>query len=242
MTSIADVLGGRYRLVRLLGRGGMSDVYEAVDERDGTSVALKIVRSGDPEFVRRLTLEAQALERFEHPGLIRLLDTGLAGDDAYLVMQFVDGPTLAESLQKGSLSAPTTAALGARMADALAYVHSQGVVHRDVKPSNILINRRGEPILTDFGLARLGTPAYMPPEEMRDEPAGDVYSLGVVLYESLTGLLASDETASKIDPRLDSICQRAMAKDVAARYPDMTAFAAALAPFAEHFGPIPFGG
>src|SRR5665647_1679010 len=99
MTSITDVLDGRYRLVRLLGQGGMSDVYQAVDQRTGTAVAVKIVRSGDPEFARRLAQEARALERFEHPGLIRLLDTGLAGDQAYLVMELVDGPTLAESLR-----------------------------------------------------------------------------------------------------------------------------------------------
>ena len=214
MTSIADVLGGRYRLVRLLGRGGMSDVYEAVDERDGTSVALKIVRSGDPEFVRRLTLEAQALERFEHPGLIRLLDTGLAGDDAYLVMQFVDGPTLAESLQKGSLSAPTTAALGARMADALAYVHSQGVVHRDVKPSNILQSASGDAWLGDFGIAQLhdtttltaagttlGTVVYMAPEQLeggRVGPSADIWSLGIVLLECLTGRRVYQGSPSEI--------------------------------------------
>jgi serine/threonine protein kinase len=181
----------------------MSDVYEAVDERSGTSVALKIVRSGDPEFVRRLTQEARALERFEHPGLIRLLDTGMAGDDAYLVMQFVDGPTLAESLRKGPLGAPATAALGARMADTLAYVHEQRIVHRDVKPSNILQSAGGDAWLGDFGIAQLhdattltaagtalGTVVYMAPEQLEGGhvgPSADIWSLGIVLLECLTG-------------------------------------------------------
>src|SRR5674476_1468292 len=112
MTSVNDVLGGRYRLVRLLGRGGMSDVYLAIDEHDGSTVALKIVRSSDPEFARRLEHEARALESFMHPGLIRLLDTGLAGDQAYLVMEFIDGPNLAESLRGGPLGSRATAILG----------------------------------------------------------------------------------------------------------------------------------
>lgn len=214
MTAIADVLGGHYRLVRLLGRGGMSDVYEAVDERNGTTVALKIVRSGDPEFVRRLTQEARALESFEHPGLIRLLDTGLAGDDAFLVMEFVDGPTLAESLQKGPLSAPDSAALGARLADALAYVHERGIVHRDLKPSNILQSSKGDAWIGDFGIAQLhdattltaagttlGTVVYMAPEQLEGGPVGpsaDVWSLGIVLLECLTGRRVYEGSPSEI--------------------------------------------
>jgi serine/threonine protein kinase len=96
MTSINVVLGARYWLVRLLGRGGMSDVYVELDEQSGRAVALKIVRSGDLELARRLTHEAPALEKLKLPGPIRLLDTGLAGDQAYFVMELVEGPTLAE--------------------------------------------------------------------------------------------------------------------------------------------------
>jgi len=195
----------------------MSDVYEALDEQSGDTVALKIVRSGDPEFVRRLTLEARALESFEHPGLITLLDTGLTGDDAYLVMEFVDGPTLSTSLQSGPLGAPQTASLGARLADALAYVHERGIVHRDVKPSNILQSAQGEAWLGDFGIAQLhdattltamgtalGTVVYMAPEQLEGErvgPSADIWSLGIVLLECLTGRRAYEGSPSEIVAR-----------------------------------------
>ena len=195
----------------------MSDVYEAIDEQSGDPVAVKIVRSGDPEFVRRLTLEARALESFEHPGLITLLDTGLTGDDAYLVMEFVDGPTLSTSLQSGPLGAPQTASLGARLADALAYVHERGIVHRDVKPSNILQSAQGEAWLGDFGIAQLhdattltamgtamGTVVYMAPEQLEGErvgPSADIWSLGIVLLECLTGRRAYEGSPSEIVAR-----------------------------------------
>ena len=104
MTSAPEILSGRYRLGRLLGRGGMSDVYLAVDQESGREVAVKIVRSGDPDLARRLAQEARALEGFDHPGLVRLLDTGVAGDQAYLVMEFVDGSNLAEILRRGRLA------------------------------------------------------------------------------------------------------------------------------------------
>ena len=214
MTSVADVLGDRYRIARLIGRGGMSDVYEAVDLKTGDDVAIKIVRSGDPEFRRRLEQEARALESFEHPGLIRLLDVGSAGDQAYLVMELIVGTTLAQTLRAGALSSRETANLGARLADTLVYVHARGVVHRDVKPSNILLSVAGDAWLGDFGIARLhdtslltatgttmGTVSYMAPEQLEDHqvgPAADIWSLGIILLECLTARRVYEGTPSEV--------------------------------------------
>jgi eukaryotic-like serine/threonine-protein kinase len=217
MTLIDETLGGHYRLVRLLGRGGMSDVYEALDTRSGLTVAVKILRSSDPEFVRRLAHEARALESFEHPGLVRLYETGLAGDQTYLVMEYVEGITLAESLRRSPLATRDTAALGVSLGDALDYVHERGVVHRDVKPSNILISTNGEVKLGDFGIAQLhdaatltiagtmlGTVSYMAPEQLEGTqvgPSADIWSLGIVLLECLTGQRVYEGSPSEIVAR-----------------------------------------
>ena len=215
MTPALELLNDRYRLDRILGRGGMSDVFEAVDESSaGTKVAVKIVRSADPEFARRLAQEAKTLERFEHPGLVRLLDAGVRGSDAFLVMELVEGPNLAEILRLGARSPEETAALGSMLADALAYVHERGVVHRDVKPANVLLTPQGMPKLGDFGIARLmdssaltvtgtilGTASYMAPEQLENHqvgPAADIWSLGIVLLECLTGHRVYEGTPSEV--------------------------------------------
>ena len=181
----------------------MSDVFEATDEESQTSVAVKIVRSAEAGLARRLAQEVRALSMLEHPGLVRLLDTGVAGGQAYLVMELVTGSTLAESLSSGPFGPSRTADIGIQLARALAYVHGRGIVHRDVKPSNILMGADGAARLGDFGIARLtdastltlagttlGTAAYMAPEQLEDHqvgPAADVWSLGIVLLECLTG-------------------------------------------------------
>jgi serine/threonine protein kinase len=192
----------------------MSDVYEAFDESTGNDVAIKIVRSSDPEFGRRLAQEARVLESFEHPGLIRLLDIGAVGDQAYLVMELITGQTLAEALRAGPIPSRETAEIGARLADALAYVHERGVVHRDVKPSNILLSANGDAWLGDFGIASLhdattitvagttiGTVSYMAPEQLQDHqvgPAADIWSLGIILLECLTGRRVYEGTPSEV--------------------------------------------
>ena len=217
MAPTTEIVGGRYCLGRLLGQGAMSEVFEAVDERTGTAVAVKVVRSGDPDLARRMAQEARALELVEHPGLVRLLDTGSTDSKAYLVMELIEGSTLAAALRQGSLSAERTAAIGATLAEALAFVHDHAIVHRDVKPSNILMTADGEARLGDFGIARLldastftvagttlGTAAYMAPEQLEDHqvgPGADIWSLGMVLLECLTGHRTYEGSPSEVVAR-----------------------------------------
>ena len=214
MSTTGELLDGRYRLGTLLGRGGMSDVFRAVDEVNSTDVAIKVVRSPDREYAQRLAQEAQALRRFSHPGLVQLFETGVNGDMAYLVMEFVDGPSLDQVLRQGPLTTAEAASVGSSLADALAYAHAQGVVHRDVKPANILIGPDGLARLTDFGIARLvdtstltltgtmlGTATYMAPEQLENHavgPSADVFSLGIVLLECLTGERVYAGTPSEV--------------------------------------------
>ncbi|MEU9922563.1 protein kinase [Streptomyces griseoluteus] len=182
----------------------MADVYEGVDTRLRRSVAVKVFRPGqDPRAEDRLTAEAVLLARLQHPGLVTVYDAGRHDDRTYLVMQLIKGPTLRSLLAGGALPEQRVADLGAALARVLAYVHRAGVVHRDVKPSNILLDAAGDPHLADFGIARLanatrhtapdvliGTAAYLAPEQVRGRrigPTTDVYALGLVLLECLKG-------------------------------------------------------
>jgi hypothetical protein len=200
----ALLLGGRYRLGQVLGRGGAATVYEAFDVALGRPVAVKCFRLGSSRSsLHRFGVEARLLANLSHPGLVTVHDVSLEGEQPYLVMRLVTGATLREVLDEGPLAPTAVAGLGARLADVFAYVHTCDVVHRDLKPSNVLIDESGAPYLTDFGLARalsaahvtpsgdlVGTAAYLAPEQVSDAGAGppaDVYSLGLVLLESLTG-------------------------------------------------------
>ena len=200
-------LGGRYRLGEVVGRGGMADVYRATDTALLRDVAVKILRdvADDPSARERFAAEARTLAGLNHPGLVTVLDAGTSDDHPYLVMEFVDHVTLAACCGGEALAPERVAAIGAQLADALAYVHSRGVVHRDVKPGNVLLAEGDRCLLTDFGIAKLlgevaaahtatgftmGTAAYLSPEQVLGEPVGpptDIYSLGLVLLESLTG-------------------------------------------------------
>ena len=201
-----QILAGRYRIEAFLGRGGMADVYRAADARArGRRVALKVLRedlSDDPVFLRRFRREADLLAQLRHPNIVRY--HGLEGHASlvFMVVEFVDGPSLRSELAR--LGRPLTvgqaAAVLAPVCRALDYAHGQGILHCDVKPANILIERGGRILLADFGIARwaeaatttfagAGTPAYMSPEQCRGThivAQSDVYSLAVTLYEMLT--------------------------------------------------------
>ncbi|MFE1377462.1 serine/threonine-protein kinase [Streptomyces sp. NPDC058740] len=205
-TGAARTVAGRYRLDLLLGRGGAADVYEALDLRLRRPVAVKLFRpAGARRTVARCGEEARMLARMHHPGLVTLYDTGRDDSRPFLVLQLVRGTTLRRRIARGVLSPAEACRTGAALASALAHVHAHGVVHRDVKPSNILLDRSGSPFLTDFGISRrvggpcddpegagtlVGTASYMAPEQALGRgtgPAADVYSLGLVLLETLKG-------------------------------------------------------
>ncbi|MFD0213975.1 protein kinase [Streptomyces hirsutus] len=205
----AEVLSGRYRLDDLLGSGGAADVYRGFDLRLRRPVAVKVFRPGTGiDVEENLHSEAVILARMHHPGLVTAYDAGQHNGRVFLVMQLIEGNTLRNRITEGPLSPKATAVLGVDLAHALAHAHEAGIVHRDVKPSNILLDASQRPYLTDFGISRLldattrtatgtliGTAAYLSPEQVLGRPVGrpaDVYALGLVLLECLTGRLEYD--------------------------------------------------
>jgi serine/threonine protein kinase len=201
-----QTLAGRYRIEEWIGGGGMADVYKAWDTERSCFLAIKVLRPGLgelDELQERLRREGEALSRLQHPNIVRLYGFEHEEDLSYLVMDYVDGPSLASRLKEagGPLPMGEVVGLTEDVCSALAFAHRQGIYHRDIKPSNILVARDGRAILSDFGIARLtdavpityqgiGTPAYMSPEQCGEAEAdarSDVYSFGVVLYETLTG-------------------------------------------------------
>jgi WD40 repeat protein/predicted Ser/Thr protein kinase len=263
---------GRYRLLKLLGQGGMGTVYLAHDSQLDRSVALKIPLISEEEgqqHLERFYREARAAAALHHPNICPVHDVGEIDGLPYMTMAYIDGKPLADFAAGPKPLAPRQCALLVRkLALALAEAHKRGVIHRDLKPSNVMIDKRSEPVVMDFGLARrarsgdprltqlgslLGTPSYMPPEQVSGDPdamgpASDIYSLGVVLYELLAGRLPFEgdimallshvlldeppppsQFRAGIDPELEGICLKAMAKKIPDRYASMTDFAGALA-------------
>jgi serine/threonine protein kinase len=258
---------GRYRLGRLLGRGGYARVHEAVDTTLERTVAVKIIDGdgADPEDVARVRSEIRLLASLSHPSLVTLYDARLTGSPAYLVMELISGPTLSDRIARGPLPGPEAARVGREIAEAFAVIHARGIVHRDVKPSNILIRpgaHAGDTpraTLADFGIAALvgatrvtradtviGTAAYLSPEQAKGAPAApasDVYALGLVLLEALTGsrpfgsrtphealaarLVSAPEIPAHIPPSWREVLQRMTALEPSER-PDATGVIVAL--------------
>jgi serine/threonine-protein kinase len=245
----------------------MAEVYRARDELLGREVALKVLSrrlSTDSTFVERFRREAQAAANLNHPNVVSLFDYGSDGDTYYIVMEFIDGQPLADIVRsQGPLMPERAAEIAADVARALERAHAAGLVHRDIKPSNIMLNSQGQTKVTDFGIARamttdgeqtmtqtgmvIGTAAYLSPEQAQGhpvDPRSDVYSLGVVLYEALTGQppFTGDTPLSiaykhvrenpvppsavnpDVPPELDAIVMKALAKNPDNRYQSATEF------------------
>ena len=206
------ILANRYRLTEQIGMGGMAIVYRAVDLRTGHNVAVKVLRpeyNEDSEFISRFQREAEAASKMTHHNIVNLLDVGMDGENRYLVMEYVQGKTLKSVIQeRGKLSPALAGQIAIRILSALEHAHRNGIVHRDIKPQNILVHADGHIKVADFGIARIansstltkgdnvmGSVHYFSPEQAKGEGANatsDLYSTGVVLYEMLTGRVPYD--------------------------------------------------
>ncbi|MGH3001969.1 MAG: protein kinase domain-containing protein, partial [Gaiellaceae bacterium] len=262
---VGEILSGRYELEELVGTGGMSSVYRAHDSLLDRTVALKVLHqqyTADEGYVERFRREARSVATLSHPNVVTVIDRGEHEGRQFIVFEYVDGENLKQLIVRRG-PAPVTMALelGVQVARGLSFAHQQGLVHRDVKPQNVLLNGNGEAKVTDFGIARsldvkhgmtqtgtvLGTSDYIAPEQAQGQQVGehtDVYSLGVVMYELLTGEVPFPgenfvavamrhineppppirDRRPDVPPRLEEAIQRAMAKDPDDRFPTMRDF------------------
>ena len=206
---IGKLISGRYLIESLIGSGGMANVYKAYDNMLGRTVALKVLKAehrGDMEFVRRFEREARAVLTLSHENIVRSYAVGEDGDISYIVLEYVEGSTLKELIKSdGPISPKVAVSITAQVLDALAHAHESGIIHRDVKPQNVIITPRGKAKLTDFGIARdvaattrtyagsnvvMGSVHYISPEQARGDDvtaASDIYSCAIMLFEMLTG-------------------------------------------------------
>ena len=270
---IGRVISGRYVIQAIVGTGGMAVVYRAFDKKKNRIVAIKVLRpafESDEEFVRRFSREAEAASKVSHENIVNMLDVGTDGDLRYIVMEYVDGQTLKDMIrQQGFLNPDTAIRMTIRILAAVDHAHRNGIVHRDIKPQNILVDADGHVKVADFGIARLkaaqttrvdsdgqgisalGSVHYFSPEQARGEVAdekSDLYSVGVVMYEMLTGQVPFDgetsvsvalkhvheapksmrEHRANISKALDEVVMRALCKDATKRYQTAAEMAADL--------------
>jgi serine/threonine-protein kinase len=262
---VGEVLADRFELEELVGTGGMSSVYRAHDRLLDRKVALKVLHeqySEDADYVERFRREARAVASLSHPNIVGVIDRGEHADRQFIVFEYVDGDNLKRMIERrGPAPVETALELGVQISRALSFAHQNGLVHRDVKPQNVLLNGDGHAKVTDFGIARsldmqrgmtqtgtvLGTSDYIAPEQAQGQHVDDqtdVYSLGVVLFELLTGHVPfSGENfvavamrhinepppsiraeRPDVPPRVEAAIQRAMAKDPADRFRSMADF------------------
>jgi eukaryotic-like serine/threonine-protein kinase len=256
-----ELIADRYELVELIGKGGMSSVFKAYDQMLDRTVAIKILHphfTDDEEYVERFRREARSVAQLSHPNIVTVIDRGEDERRQFIVFEYVEGENLKQRLQRtGAMPVHDVLLLGLQMARALSFAHARGLVHRDVKPQNVLLNDDGQAKMTDFGIARsvdvqgvtitgtvLGTSEYIAPEQARGQRVDaqtDVYSLGVVLYELLTGAVPYEgetfvtvalkhvnepvqsvlERRPDAPPRLALAVERAMAKSPDQRFESM---------------------
>src|ERR1044072_8577139 len=256
-TLLGTVFDGRYKIIRKLGAGGMADVYLAEDQELGRRVAIKILNdrhAADDQFVERFRREAKNAAGLSHPNIVSIYHRGDSEGTYYIAMEYLDGRSLKELIvARGSAPTRTAIEYARQVLAALGAAHKQGIVHRDIKPHNVLVGPEGRLKVTDFGIARsgasqmtevgsiIGTAQYLSPEQARGSPVdqtSDVYAVGVVLYELLTGqvpftgdtpleiamkhLSEVPKPPSELRPEvphdLDSVVLRALAKDPGERY------------------------
>jgi serine/threonine-protein kinase len=241
------LLGGRYRLGAMLGRGGMAEVYDGYDERLCRRVAVKLLRpemAVAPGLRQRFETEARAAACLSHPNVVAIYDAGEDGGRTYIVMERLAGTTVADLIAGGPLDHRRLYQLAGEVLSGVGAAHAAGIIHRDLKPGNVLIANDGHFKVADFGIAMsaqdrqdygstatavvIGTPEYLPPERLRGEPAtpqSDLYAIGVILYEALTG---RGPLPAGADPRVMAVIHQAMADDPVARFESAGAMARAL--------------